>query len=187
MISRTRNRLCMGDGDLLLLWGYTTVCVAATIWALLYMTHYPAVNWLWFLIWIIGGIATPHISKKKRIKRGVKSYTDHLSDGIWSIIGWCALICTIICAIFVTVLGTLGHFFYKWSNYNPYIGLLFPVNESPWEHLKLFFFPSLFCYIFLSLFKHSKIPCILYTFPKYLIKSIFVISFEKVSFVFTFL
>lgn len=101
MISRTRNRLCMGDGDLLLLWGYITVCVATTIWALLYMTHHPAVNWLWFLIWIIGGITTPHISKKKRIKKGVKSYTDHLSDGIWSIIGWCALICTIICLVFL--------------------------------------------------------------------------------------
>ena len=85
------------------------------------------------------------------------------------------LICTIICAIFVTVLGTLGHFFYKWSNYNPYIGLLFPVNESPWEHLKLFFFPSLFCYIFLSLLKHSKIPCILYTFPKTILLGTFLI------------
>ncbi len=45
--------------------------------------------------------------------------------------------------VFVSVLGTLGHFLYKWSGYNLLIGLFFPVNESVWEHLKLLFFPYL--------------------------------------------
>lgn len=45
--------------------------------------------------------------------------------------------------IFTSVFGTLLHFFYGWSNENPLIGLIGPVNESTWEHMKLVFFPVL--------------------------------------------
>lgn len=76
------------------------------------------------------------------------------------------LICTIVCALFVAVLGTLGHFFYEWSGYNPYVGLFFPVNESTWEHMKLFFFPALICYIVLCFLSRKNVPCIIYAFPK---------------------
>jgi len=46
---------------------------------------------------------------------------------------------------FITVctLGTLGHFLFKWSGENILVALFFSVNESPWEHLKLIFFPFL--------------------------------------------
>ena len=43
--------------------------------------------------------------------------------------------------IIVCIAGTLGHFLFKWSGENKFIGLFFSVNESPWEHLKLIFFP----------------------------------------------
>ena len=45
--------------------------------------------------------------------------------------------------IFTAIFGTLSHFFYGWSNENPLIGLISPVNESTWEHMKLVFFPVL--------------------------------------------
>lgn len=45
--------------------------------------------------------------------------------------------------IFVSVLGTLCHFIFEWSGYNRIIGMVVPVNESTWEHLKLLFFPYL--------------------------------------------
>lgn len=51
--------------------------------------------------------------------------------------------CTLAGFIFVSVLGSLAHFFYEWSGYNFFIGLICPVNESSWEHLKLLFFPYL--------------------------------------------
>ena len=43
----------------------------------------------------------------------------------------------------VSLLGTLLHFTYRWSGCNPLIGLIAPVNESVWEHMKLLFFPML--------------------------------------------
>ena len=49
----------------------------------------------------------------------------------------------ILAAIVVFVLGTLAHFVYDWSGQNSFIGLLTPVNESTWEHMKLLFFPML--------------------------------------------
>lgn len=85
------------------------------------------------------------------------------------------LICTIICAVFVTVLGTLGHFFYEWSNENHYVGLFFPTSESTWEHMKLFFFPTLICYLFLGITKRNNSPCIIYSFPKTIILGTFLI------------
>ena len=45
--------------------------------------------------------------------------------------------------IFTAVFGTFSHFFYGWSNENPLIGLISPVNESTWEHMKLVFSPVL--------------------------------------------
>lgn len=39
------------------------------------------------------------------------------------------------------VLGSLLHFVYKWTGENSIIGLFVPVNESPWEHLKLIYLP----------------------------------------------
>ena len=44
-------------------------------------------------------------------------------------------------AVFVIVTGTLLHFCYECSGNNFIVGLLAPVNESPWEHMKLAFTP----------------------------------------------
>ncbi len=91
MISRTKDRLVKGCGDILLMWGYLIIAVAALIWMLLLTTHNPAVNWLWFLIWLIGGIATPIMAKRKRREKGVMSYTDRLTSNMWSVVGWAAI------------------------------------------------------------------------------------------------
>lgn len=45
--------------------------------------------------------------------------------------------------IFISIFGTLLHFFYEWSSENKIVGLFSATNESTWEHLKLLFFPVL--------------------------------------------
>lgn len=40
-------------------------------------------------------------------------------------------------------LGVLLHFLYEWSGYNPAVALFTPVNESIWEHGKLYTVPFL--------------------------------------------
>lgn len=43
--------------------------------------------------------------------------------------------------IFTIIVGTLLHFIYEWSGNNAFVGIIAPVNESVWEHMKLLFFP----------------------------------------------
>ena len=38
--------------------------------------------------------------------------------------------------LWTLMIGTLSHFFYQWSGENFFVGLLSPVNETIWEHLK---------------------------------------------------
>lgn len=43
----------------------------------------------------------------------------------------------------ISVAGSIMHFVYEWSGELAAIGVLAPVNESVWEHLKLLFWPAL--------------------------------------------
>ena len=45
--------------------------------------------------------------------------------------------------VFVSIIGTLAHFVYEWTNKCVIAAFFCPINESPWEHLKLIFFPYL--------------------------------------------
>lgn len=105
MISRTKDRLVKGSGNILLMWGYLIVTVAALIWVLLVTTNNPIVNWLWFLIWITGGIATPIMAKRKRMETGAISYTDRLTSNIWSVVGFAAIASVFFCLGFLFVGG----------------------------------------------------------------------------------
>ena len=104
MIARTKERY-IGDGNIMLMWGYLTVAVAVIIWVLLAITHSQVWNWLWFLIWIIGGIATPIMSKKELSKKGVKNYTDTLSSNIWTVVGFSSIAATFMCLGFLLLKG----------------------------------------------------------------------------------
>jgi hypothetical protein len=43
----------------------------------------------------------------------------------------------------IIILGSLFHFIYEWSGNNVFVGLISPINESVWEHLKLTFYPTI--------------------------------------------
>ena len=46
--------------------------------------------------------------------------------------------------LFMIAVGSLLHFTYAWSGYNPFIGMISGVNESVWEHLKLGYWSLVF-------------------------------------------
>ena len=48
--------------------------------------------------------------------------------------------------------GTVLHFLYEWLGEAAWIAPFSGVNESTWEHMKLFFFPAFFFAIFQSFF-----------------------------------
>lgn len=67
---------------------------------------------------------------------------------------------TIIGIIFVLITGTLAHFVYDWSGNNAVLGLIFPINESVWEHMKLSFFPMLVYSLYMDKKVRDEYPCV---------------------------
>jgi hypothetical protein len=47
--------------------------------------------------------------------------------------------------LFISLLGSLIHFLYDLSGKSLLVGLIAPINESVWEHLKLPLVPTLLC------------------------------------------
>lgn len=123
MISRTKQRY-IGNGNIMLMWGYLTVAVTILIWVLLEATHHPAWNWLWFLIWIVGGTATPIMARKQQVERGVKNYSDRITSQIWSIVGAMAIVATAMCLGFLFIGGKDS-----WSMMFAYALIIVPFGE----------------------------------------------------------
>ena len=70
--------------------------------------------------------------------------------------------------LFTSVLGTLSHFFYEWSGDSTFIGLVCPISESAWEHMKLLFFPALlYCFLFKLIYKNAVSKRIFTTFIRH--------------------
>lgn len=68
---------------------------------------------------------------------------------------------TMIIGIITTSLsGVLLHFLFEWSGNNEIAGLISPVNESLWEHLKLLFFPMLVFTVLAYKNCKTQYPCI---------------------------
>lgn len=67
---------------------------------------------------------------------------------------------TITGTVFVLIAGILSHFVYEWSGKNFILGFFFPVNESTWEHMKLYFFPMLIYSLFMNQRLKDDYPCV---------------------------
>ncbi len=68
----------------------------------------------------------------------------------------------IIGAAFTAVLGTLLHFAYEWSGFNPVFAVFGAVNESVWEHLKLIYWPAV-VFAFAEYWIYGKNVCGFFT------------------------
>lgn len=123
MIARTKDRY-IGNGNIMLLWGYLTVAVTILVWIMLATTHQPAWNYLWFLIWIVGGIATPIMARSEQKKCGVKNYSDRITSQIWSVVGIMGIVATAICLGF-QLIGDVS----SWSTMLAFALVVVPLGE----------------------------------------------------------
>ena len=105
MIERTKVRYSLGAGNILLMWGYLIVAVSLLVWGLLWLTRNNACNWCWFLIPLVGGIATPLMTKKKHEAGAAISYSDRIISRLWTAVGLSFLLLTIFCLFFTYALS----------------------------------------------------------------------------------
>ncbi|QNM05364.1 DUF6512 family protein [Qiania dongpingensis] len=83
--------------------------------------------------------------------------------------------CTLLGILLVSVFGSLLHFAYGASGGNFLVGLVSPVNESTWEHMKLLFFPMLL-YLLLALPRlKASYPCAVSALPSGILAGTFLI------------
>ncbi len=68
------------------------------------------------------------------------------SVGLWQLWGF----------VTVSLLGTLLHFLYEWTGESVWVAPISGVNESTWEHMKLFFFPAIAFAVFESFFMRER-------------------------------
>ena len=57
--------------------------------------------------------------------------------------------------LFIFLLGSLFHFTYELSNYNPLVAIFSSVNESAFEHTKILIYPTIIWYL-IFYFKNIK-------------------------------
>lgn len=86
MIQRTRDRVRIGGGNIMLLWGYTSVAVALAVYGAMCLTGHPACNWLWLLIPAIGVPAHIYMERHNPASPKARTYVDRISTGIWQIV-----------------------------------------------------------------------------------------------------
>lgn len=98
MINRTKERY-IGSGNIMLLWGYLVVAVTVLVWVMFEITHNPAWNWLWFAIPFVGGIATPLMARREKLRKGVTTYSDMITDRLWTLFGLSEMVLIVLCLI----------------------------------------------------------------------------------------
>ena len=96
MIARTKQRY-IGNGNILLMWGYLVVSTTILVWIMLTTTHKNAWNWLWFAIPVIGCSVTPFMARRQELDYGAVTYSDKVTSQLWTIFGISEIVLTLMC------------------------------------------------------------------------------------------
>lgn len=100
MIYASKQRVAMPDLRISIMWASLTIVTAAVVLALSLTAYAPWVNFIWFAIPVIGFPVMMLMARKNDNRKGVKTYVDKISDGIWRIVSSIAILVTVICIVF---------------------------------------------------------------------------------------
>lgn len=98
MIRNTKRRLELGDGNLMLLWGYTSVFASVAVYLAGLVMKSPAANIFWVLIPAIG-LPAMMLLRRKGVKIS-ETYVDQVSNGLWKLVRTTAFIALALCIAF---------------------------------------------------------------------------------------
>lgn len=101
MIRNTQRKMERGAGTPMLVWGYATVLATLAVWAGATFTNDYRVQFLWFLIPVIG---LTWMLFQRRQPPEVRTYVDKVVSYIWIVMGWSGFIVS--CLSFMGVIRT---------------------------------------------------------------------------------
>lgn len=85
MIRDSRKSVDYKAGTFSLIWGYVTVFVSLLIYGGWVLTHHQAIFWLWFLIPVVGVVATWLFERNQPALK--RTYLDKVINQIWMVLG----------------------------------------------------------------------------------------------------
>ncbi|MCD8269826.1 MAG: hypothetical protein LUD46_16105 [Parabacteroides sp.] len=89
MINTSKKNMEIGQGNYLLVWGYSTTALSIILFALITLTHNLVWSWGWMLMFAVW----PVISYwKKQQPPKVVTYTDKVIMQVWQVMGWMFII-----------------------------------------------------------------------------------------------
>ena len=101
MINNTKKRMELGQGNILLLWGYVSAIVAVLVMTALFITRNGMWNWMWFLIPVVGCLLMFTVLRKKDASPRPVTYVDRITSNVWASFGFICFIVSLACVGFM--------------------------------------------------------------------------------------
>lgn len=100
MIADTSNQIESNSGKYFLAWGYTTIAVSIFEYFVMCLHLNPMLIWAWWLIPVIGGVATILLARKEAPTP--KSYVDRSISAVWAVFGVSSLYAFVAAVVYST-------------------------------------------------------------------------------------
>lgn len=85
MINSSKKNMEVGQGNIMLIWGYFTTILSISLFTLISLTH----NFMWSWGWMFLFLLWPTIAyKQKQNTPRVVTYTDKVISQVWQVMGW---------------------------------------------------------------------------------------------------
>lgn len=114
MINSSKKNMEIGQGNIMLIYGYFTTALSIVLFALISLTH----NFIWSWGWMLMFVIWPIMSYRQRQKPPtVVTYTDKVISKVWQVMGW----------MFIVTFLTIGIIEFSFARYIDFI-LMLPLS-----------------------------------------------------------
>lgn len=109
MITSTKTRLEVGDGNVFLNWGLLSVILGLLVWIGVEVFQGEWPNLLWLLM--LTGFFFDRKRKRQQDERGYRSYTDVLLGKIWKVVWIVGIATAVSCGLLFAITGNANCWF----------------------------------------------------------------------------
>lgn len=114
MINSSKENMEIGQGNIMLIYGYFTTALSIVLFVLISLTH----NFIWSWGWMLMFVMWPIMSYRQRQRPPkVVTYTDKVISKVWQVMGW----------MFIVTFLTIGIIEFSFARYIDFI-LMLPLS-----------------------------------------------------------
>lgn len=114
MINSSKKNMEIGQGNIMLIYGYFTTALSIVLFVLISLTH----NFIWSWGWMLMFVIWPIMSYRQRQRPPkVVTYTDKVISKVWQVMGW----------MFIVTFLTIGIIEFSFARYIDFI-LMLPLS-----------------------------------------------------------